>query len=74
MGSSVLCLWPYNWIDVHTSDFPVVTSFDVVTIESEYVSFVWNILSRIPGMCVVVWLITIRGFGLVTGFIHYDDL
>jgi hypothetical protein len=24
--------------------------------------------------CVVVWLITLRGFGLVTGFIHYGDL
>jgi hypothetical protein len=24
--------------------------------------------------CVVVWLITLRGFGLATGFIHYGDL
>jgi hypothetical protein len=25
-------------------------------------------------VCAVVWLITIRGFGLVTGFIRYGDL
>jgi hypothetical protein len=25
-------------------------------------------------VCAVVWLITIRGFGLDTGFIRYDDL
>jgi hypothetical protein len=25
-------------------------------------------------VCVVVWLITLRGFGLDTGFIHYGDL
>jgi hypothetical protein len=30
------------------------------------------ILSRIPRLC-GVWLITRRGFGLVTGFIHYGD-
>jgi hypothetical protein len=32
------------------------------------------IFSRIPRLCVVVWLITLRGFWLDTGFIHYGDI
>jgi hypothetical protein len=33
-------------------------------------AWAFKILSRTRG---VVWLITRRGFGLVTGFIHYGD-
>jgi hypothetical protein len=32
-----------------------------------------KILSRVPG-CVVVWLVTLYGLGLDTGFIHSGDL
>jgi hypothetical protein len=38
-----------------------------------YIYIYIYILSRIPGLCVVVWLIILRGFGLDTGFIHYGD-
>jgi hypothetical protein len=35
---------------------------------------IYTRISRIPQMCgVVVWLITLRGFGLDIGFIHYED-
>jgi hypothetical protein len=33
-----------------------------------------NIVTYTGYVCVVVWLITIRGFGLDTGFIHYGEL
>jgi hypothetical protein len=32
-----------------------------------------NILSHIPRVVWYVWLITLHGFGLDTGFIHYGD-
>jgi hypothetical protein len=45
---------------------------------TQFAECTWSqiyILSRIPRLCVVVlWLITLRGFGLDTGFIHYGDL
>jgi hypothetical protein len=59
--------------DIQTTIVTIETSKQRLTISAIYCPPRYNILSHIPRMG-GMWLITLRGFRLVTGFIHFGDL